>query len=307
MNIPKKVTEMRAMLIEMGCKEDKIINLGKIQTRELLESMIASTKAIESTGVDVTSATEEMTKPLAPEIDGIVIPQISNEGDGPVAKGVAPIDVEAVQDQVMSIDVPIMYTPEWTTYVLSHLTEKEKVSEYPKADGLRRIANNIFGPIDIATNIIHSPSSDNDRAVVVCTIQAVVAGRRVSVQGAADSNRNNTPYEFFAHSVSTAETRAEGKTLKKLLGLTGIYTIEELSNADTIPENDDDVTIQSGMLSGLLNGCFKDGIELSKLMAYAEIDVVNPREMTKKQGKDLIAKLNEFRTSGIPDQIKKAN
>lgn len=273
------VNEIRAELVKLGCDPEKIKSMGKKDCRELLQTMKASSEALEQSIPDPSNVNNKM--------DAL------NENIAALPETSTKIDKKA----------PARDDPEWTEYVIGLLTDKEKIQNYPKADGLRRIANKVFGAINIQTNVLQYPNKDDNRATVVCRISTP---NGIITEGAADCHRGNTPYEFLNHAISTAETRAEGKALKKLLCLSGVYTIEEMSNADVIPEEDDSqIAIQSPMLNGILAKCNLMKIDLNKLIAYCEIDVVSPKDMTKKDGKVIIQKLTEFQNSDIPANIIK--
>ena len=122
----------------------------------------------------------------------------------------------------------------WTEYVLSLLTPQELIDGKPTCDGLRRVAEAVMGPIvgGIA-KIVQAPSPQNNMtAAVEFTIRFDNGEVWTS---AADVNSNNCDPQFARFATSVAETRAEGRALRKALRLRKIITAEEPS--DSYSEN----------------------------------------------------------------------
>ncbi len=154
--------------------------------------------------------------------------------------------VEAVDEECFD-NVPEMYSPEWSDYVLTQLTSDEKDGGgNPTVDGLRRLTGKLIGPIITSeTNIIGQPNeSNNYRATAVVTIEIldrtfhqeddldVQITKKIS--GAADAGPENIAgFEFQKFPVAMAETRAEGRALRKALGLRRVVATEELQSPAT--------------------------------------------------------------------------
>lgn len=139
----------------------------------------------------------------------------------------------------------IVLTPnhlEWTDYVLSLLSEDEKISGNPTTDGLRRIFELALNceVINSTTQIIQSPSPDNEkRATAVHSISYFLKDRGVEpselntfirmVDGAADVYWGNCDKVYRNHPVAVAETRAEGRALRRALKLRKVVSAEEVT------------------------------------------------------------------------------
>lgn len=121
--------------------------------------------------------------------------------------------------------VPLIGSLEWHDYVMSKFGSKEIINGNPKTDALRRVARLLFGEISYASpQIIQPPFKENDdRATVVVSLS--IDGNNYS--GAADVCWRNTEKEFAKHPVATAETRAEGRALKRAL-LISVHAAEEI-------------------------------------------------------------------------------
>lgn len=138
---------------------------------------------------------------------------------------------------------------EWTDHVLSLLSDDEKISGNPTTDGLRRIFETALNCtiIESTSNVVQSPSPDNEkRATVVHTLSYVLNNisdtkdtllNHRSVSGAADVYWGNCDKVYRNHPVAVAETRAEGRALRRALKLRKVVAAEEL--AKDIDDNPD--------------------------------------------------------------------
>lgn len=139
----------------------------------------------------------------------------------------------------------------WTDHVLSLLTEDEKISGNPTTDGLRRIFESVLNCVVITadTDVVQSPSPENEkRATVTHRLTYVLNDESVpkelkirSVTGAADVYWGNCDKIYRNHPVAVAETRAEGRALRRALKLRKVVAAEEL--AKDIDDNPDANTV----------------------------------------------------------------
>jgi hypothetical protein len=124
--------------------------------------------------------------------------------------------------------------PDWTEYVLSKLSPDELSPEgRPTCDGLRRVAELVLGvTINSSVRIIQAPGPDNAMTAVAefsYTYESIHTNREVTFTAAADCNSGNTDGMFSRFATAMAETRAEGRALRKALRLRRIITAEEPS------------------------------------------------------------------------------
>ena len=124
--------------------------------------------------------------------------------------------------------------PDWTEYVLSKLSPDELSPEgRPTCDGLRRVAELVLGvTINSSVRIIQAPGPDNAMTAVAefsYTYESIHTNREVTFTAAADCNSGNTDGMFSKFATAMAETRAEGRALRKALRLRRIITAEEPS------------------------------------------------------------------------------
>jgi hypothetical protein len=151
-------------------------------------------------------------------------------------KKVAEVAVESTES------IPTKVTPNdlgWTDYVLGLLSDDEKISGNPTTDGLRRIFEVALNcdVIEAITEIVQAPSPENEkRATATHTIRYVLKGDLSSeevkyraVTGAADVYWGNCDKIYRNHPTAVAETRAEGRALRRGLKLRKVVAAEEIA------------------------------------------------------------------------------
>ncbi len=228
--------------------------------------------------------------------------------------------VEEENDVVASVDcssVPQYASDAWQEYVLSQLKPDEYETKgerkFPKAGGLRRVIQQLIGPI-VESGPTVMPFY-NDTAVVVYQLKigwfvGLSAWVKENLEAedlqyrtfseVADASPDNTPSPFNKYLVATASTRAEGRALKKALAL-NITTAEEVG----ISSEDAEETISVIQLNSLNIMTDRLGINKERFIKY-ELGVV-PTELSKiskENGRKLLEKLNELQ--GNPDVIPEA-
>ncbi len=206
--------------------------------------------------------------------------------------------------EVVETTPPKSTDPEWTDYVLSQLTDKEQENGNPRTDGLRRVAEKLLGPINSETIVVQPPGLDG-RATVLVNLTFKENDLARFVSGAADVCFANTAREFAVHSVATAETRAEGRALRKALRLTRVLAAEEAQGASIDEPRGTDDRVVTGMLNSLQMMCSVQQIDLNRLVA-TRLSLSDPKEMTHKQALEVANILGKFKRKEeeIPNDIR---
>lgn len=140
--------------------------------------------------------------------------------------------------------------PGWTEYVISHMEPDEMVGKSPTTDGLRRVCERLYGDIESHhTEILDAPNVGNERRATVKVGLSIRLqnGDNIYVEGAADVYWGNTDKPFRNHPIATAETRAEGRALRRAMRLTKLLVAEENS---PVVDHDYD---SDGEISGTLS------------------------------------------------------
>jgi hypothetical protein len=148
-----------------------------------------------------------------------------------------------IKDETVSENTNKVVTPndpEWTDHVLSLLSDDEKISGNPTTDGLRRIFEIALNcdVIEAITEIVQAPTPENEkRATATHTIRYVLKRdasddtevKYRAVTGAADVFWGNCDKVYRNYPVAVAETRAEGRALRRALKLRKVVAAEELA------------------------------------------------------------------------------
>ena len=128
------------------------------------------------------------------------------------AEGSEDIDIlEAVDSSSLSNEEkliqPAFNSESWSEWVISQFADDELENGAPICDGLRRVAENILGPIEKVEVIKNDTPNINNKGnatvVVGITINPIILeghpryGKYVYVEDLADANKLNTPEQIF--------------------------------------------------------------------------------------------------------------
>lgn len=234
-------------------------------------------------------------------------------------------DKDKNKDSAIATSTPAIDTPsipaitdlEWTDYVLGLLSDDEKISGNPTTDGLRRIFELALKckVISSTSSVVQSPSPDNEkRATVVHSITYLLKDgdgepgdlNTVTVDGAADVYWGNCDKIYRNHPVAVAETRAEGRALRRALRLRKVVAAEEL--AKDIEDNPDINTV-SKISNNQIN--FIDvmaqrlNINVMRLFSDNQLPTDNIYAVSHEDAVGLIRLLSKYQqnTNDIPDNI----
>ena len=206
------VKEIKEKLVEdFGYKSEDLSNIKKAELTNIL------TEEMRATSVDLDFG------------DG------QNSGDFSLVED----DVETME-QVVEAVPPSISSPEWSDYVISKFESDEMVDGNPTVDGLRRVTEVVLGQIvSTETDIAQVPTKENEgRATAVCTIVVETHfGNIRKASGSGDAWHKNTDMPYSKFPVAMAETRAEGRALRRILQLRKVVAAEELS--DTLDDSID--------------------------------------------------------------------
>lgn len=206
-------------------------------------------------------------------------------------------------------EAPDIASPEWTDYVLGLLTNKEKIGENPTTDGLRRLTEKLLGDItEINVQIAQVPKKEDDmRATVRVTVIVDCFDDKVRrADGVADCYWGNTDKPYRNFPTATAETRAEGRALKRLLKLRRVHTAEE--GADKV---EDDITgetagkITEHQIRHLEIMCRdKVDVNVKKFVDKQRPDTNNIREISYSEILEMFTILSAYQSAGTPDDVR---
>ena len=218
-----------------------------------------------------------------------------------------------------TVEVDTNVTPNdlgWTDYVLGLLSDDEKIKGNPTTDGLRRVFE-----IALECTVINSESivqqtpdlNNANRATVAHSLTYVLNDSKVdpaiktrTVNGAADVYWGNCDKIFRNHPVAVAETRAEGRALRRALKLRKVVAAEEI--ADVIEDDIDGNTISKisttqinyiEVLAKRLN------INVFSMLESLDFSFDNVYNIRHEEAVTAIKELNSYQqdTDSIPSKI----
>lgn len=138
------------------------------------------------------------------------------------------------KEETTEVTGPAYKSKEWHDFVMSHFEPSELVDGNPKCAGLRRVAELLLGDIidSRPVNVILNPAENGPgQATVVYNIYFSNwrnTGETRVYGEVAEVWHGNTDEPYSAHPAATASTRAEGRALRKALGV-NCLAAEELT------------------------------------------------------------------------------
>jgi len=215
------------------------------------------------------------------------------------------------------VALPKITDLEWTDYVLGLLSDDEKISGNPTTDGLRRIFELALNcqVISSTSAVAQAPSPDNEkRATVIHSISYLLKNQSsdtqdlntVTVDGAADVYWGNCDKIYRNHPVAVAETRAEGRALRRALRLRKVVAAEEISKEI---EDNPDLNTVSKISNNQIN--FIDvlakrlNMNVSKLLESNALESKNIYSLSHDNAVAVIRLLSQYQqnVSQIPNEL----
>lgn len=206
---------------------------------------------------------------------------------------------------------------EWNDYVLDLLSDDEKIDGNPTTDGLRRIFEIALNCsiIDSSSDVVQSPSPDNEkRATVVHNLTFVLNDESVpeeikyrTVSGSADVYWGNCDKIYRNHPVAVAETRAEGRALRRGLKLRKVVAAEELAtNVEDDPTGDSVSRISSQQINFIDVMSKRLNINPVVLIDNMNLNSKNIKSLMHDDAVSIIRELSSYqqKLDDIPDGLK---
>ena len=215
--------------------------------------------------------------------------------------------VEDEAEMMLEIERPKEYDPEWSEYLLDQLSDNELINGAPTVDGLRRITEKCFGEIvESKSDIVETPTSQNNQRCTIrhtLTITKYRNTQTISVDGCVDVLYHKTPYPFKDHLVATADTRAEGKALRRALKIK-VITAEELQNEDEQEILSSDEVVNDQQILAINQLCKRINISVSSFVTGEYNTTKKINDLRNLEARLLISKLSEFQRT--PKDIPKS-
>ena len=224
------------------------------------------------------------------------------------------------EDVVVVEEVSKTVTPndlEWTDHVLGLLSDDEKIMGNPTTDGLRRVFEIALDctVISAESNVVQSPSVENERrATVTHTLTYLLNNKELapefimrSATGAADVYWGNCDKIYRNHPVAVAETRAEGRALRRALKLRKVVAAEELSkDIDTEHLEENNIgKINSTQINFFDVFGKRLDVNIHKLLDKLAIDNKNVYNIPYYDAVKTITTLSSYQQNNdIPEEVK---
>tara|TARA_R100001509_G_scaffold164543_1_gene142554 strand:+ start:2491 stop:3447 length:957 start_codon:yes stop_codon:yes gene_type:complete len=211
-----------------------------------------------------------------------------------------------------SLVQPAFNTEKWSEWVMSRFADDELENGAPTCDGLRRVTEDVLGPIakvEVIKNDTPTVSNKGNATVVVgITIEPVLLeghprqGKSIYVEDLADANKLNTPEEIFKHPSATAGTRAESRAYRKMLRLRKVLTAEELASNETNLEEDwspsTPITDQQITVIDML--CQRTNISVSEFINCGDAKYVCIEQVSEQSAQKMLQYLNRIQRKDAP-------
>jgi hypothetical protein len=202
---------------------------------------------------------------------------------------------------------------EWTDHVLSLLADDEKINGNPTTEGLRRIFEVALNcsTMEARTEVVQSPDLANERrATVVYSLSYVLNDQSVpedikyrTVSAAADVYWGNCDKVFRNHPVAVAETRAEGRALRKALKLRKVVTADEIAK-DVVDHSEQNTTINHSQLNFFDVFGKRLNININKLLDHLAINSSNIYNISYDDAVKTITTLSGYQQNNdIPKEV----
>jgi hypothetical protein len=206
---------------------------------------------------------------------------------------------------------------EWTDHVLSLLSDDEKISGNPTTDGLRRIFEKALNCKVLASvsDVVQTPEPNNEkRATVVHSITYLLnEGARdqsdlntVTINGAADVFWGNCDKVYRNYPVAVAETRAEGRALRRALKLRKVVAAEELAkDIEDHPDENSVSKITNNQINFIDVLAKRLNMNVSKLLESNALESKNIYSLSHDNAVAVIRLLSQYQqnVSQIPNEL----
>ena len=206
---------------------------------------------------------------------------------------------------------------EWTDHVLGLLSDDEKISGNPTTDGLRRVFEIALNCRVIASvsDVVQTPEPNNEkRATVVHSITYVLTGgprdqpelNTVTINGAADVFWGNCDKVYRNYPVAVAETRAEGRALRRALKLRKVVAAEEMAkDIEDHPDQDSVSKISNNQINFIDVMAKRLNINVTKLLEENELESKNIYVLSHEDAVKVIRMLSSYQQnmSNISENI----
>ena len=298
------VKDIRKELMSLGVDDEGVLSQSK---KPLVELLVKTKK-------EGWVAQETNDYSLPDEEDDILF----DTDEEPLDNILDAVDTKSLEEsESQGLSRPNFNSEKWSEWVISQFTDDELENGAPTCDGLRRVAEDVLGPIEKVEIIKNDTPNVNNKGnatvVVGVTISPVILeghprhGSYIYVEDLADANKLNTPEEIFKHPSATAGTRAESRVYRKMLRLRKVLTAEELaSNESTLEEEwspSTPITEQQITVIDML--CKRTNMNVSDFINCGDSKYVCVEQVSEQSAQKMLQYLNRIQRKDAdrPDDV----
>ena len=204
-------------------------------------------------------------------------------------------------------EVPNPTDEGWYDFLIDNLYENELIQGNPTVDGLRRLTEKFFGEIIKSKSSVVETEHDGDG--LRCTVKHTLVIRKyktntmIDIDACIDVDYRSVPHPFNKHIVATADTRAEGKALRRALKLR-VVTAEEVQTQ----HHEDEVFAKDGIndqqIMAIGAVCRKYNINVEKVAKSVYNNIKTLKQLTNLEASMLLDKITAYqREKEIPEEL----
>ncbi len=216
---------------------------------------------------------------------------------------------EKIDGELKEENVITQNSPEWNDYVLTKLAPFEFVDGKPKVDGLRRVARLLLGKL-IRSKPINTIVTDFSTTVMYEVAFMDENSDILEFGGCADVNDSNCQGIYARYRAAVAETRAEGRALRKALGIR-VVCAEEVNPELAVPNEDIANATQLAVIKNLCNQMKINVDKFGKMLAQVTGKKYDTLEtISYDLAIECIQRLNQYQSSksskthkDIPEEV----
>ena len=220
---------------------------------------------------------------------------------------------EMSEAEEYGISEEVMAAPEptdegWYDFLIDNLYENELVQGNPTTDGLRRLTEKFYGEIVKSKSDVIDTEHDGNG--LRCTVRHTLlirkykTGSLAEVDACIDVDYRGVPHPFNRHVVATADTRAEGKALRRALKLR-VVTAEEVQTQvgeEEVLTAQDHINDQQIMAINAV--CRKHNLNVEKVTKEVYNSIKTLKQLTNLEASVLMDKITSYqREKAIPEEL----
>lgn len=218
------------------------------------------------------------------------------------------VDALDTDGQVVNVqEVPTETSEDWYDFLIDNLYDNELVQGNPTVDGLRRLTEKFFGEIiKSKSEVIYN---EHDGGGLRCVVKHTLAIRKyrtnttIEVDACIDVDYRYVPHPFNKHIVATADTRAEGKALRRALKLR-VVTAEEVQVQTMEDEVFNDGSINDQQIMAINAVCRKYNINVEKATKSVYNNVKTIKQLSNNEAANLLDQITAYqREKEIPEDL----